>query len=128
MAFQLEWTIDGEKQLSRVLIGMESSLKDYTYPFRQSADYLKRVFSRDVFESQGAAIGEMVVEDDVGDVVPVEEIGFDVVAIAMAADEAFAGVAFEGGHFGEGFSAGAFVGSTEGGRARATARSCGVVC
>jgi phage gpG-like protein len=57
-AFRLEWSIEGEKQLSRVLIGMESDLKDYTAPLRQSADYLKQVFSRDVFESQGAAIGE----------------------------------------------------------------------
>lgn len=58
MAFQLEWIIEGDKQLSRVLIGMESSLRDYTEPFKQSADYLKGVFSKDVFSSQGAAIGE----------------------------------------------------------------------
>jgi phage gpG-like protein len=58
MAFQIEWTIEGEKQLSRKLIGLEGDLKDYSYPFRQSADYLKGVFSRDVFETQGRAIGE----------------------------------------------------------------------
>lgn len=56
--FQLEWSIEGEKQLSRVLLGMESSLRDYTHPFRQSADHLIRTFSQDVFQSQGAAIGE----------------------------------------------------------------------
>src|SRR4051794_24357127 len=58
MSFQLSWEIEGEKQLSRMLLGMASSMKDYTYPFRQSADYLKNVFARDVFETQGAAIGE----------------------------------------------------------------------
>lgn len=58
MAFQIEWTIEGEKQLSRRLIGLESDLKDLRYPFQQSADYLKGVFSRDVFETQGAVIGE----------------------------------------------------------------------
>lgn len=58
MSFQIQWEIEGEKQLSRVLIGMASSMKDYSFPFRQSADYLKGVFSHDVFASQGAAIGE----------------------------------------------------------------------
>lgn len=58
MAFHLEWTLDGEKQLSRKLIGLQSDLKDYTKPFSDSAFYLKSIFSRDVFESQGAAIGE----------------------------------------------------------------------
>ena len=57
-AFQIQWTIEGETQLSRKLIGLESALKDYSYPFRESADFLKGVFSRDVFETQGAAIGE----------------------------------------------------------------------
>ena len=56
--FQLEWSIEGETQLSRVLLGMESNLKDYTEPFKQSADFLKQTFSVDVFNTQGAAIGE----------------------------------------------------------------------
>ncbi|MEK7992891.1 MAG: phage virion morphogenesis protein [Planctomycetota bacterium] len=58
MSFAISWEIEGEKQLSRVLIGMESNMKDYTVPFRQSATYLTGIFSRDVFETQGAAIGE----------------------------------------------------------------------
>jgi phage gpG-like protein len=58
MSFQLQWTIEGEKQLSRRLIGLQSDLKDLRYPFQQSADYLKGVFSRDVFRTQGRAIGE----------------------------------------------------------------------
>ena len=55
---------------------------------------------------EGAAGAEVEFGDDVVDVVPVEEIGFDVFAILVAANFAFAGVAFEGGHFGEGFAAG----------------------
>lgn len=58
MGFRLEWSIDGDKQLSRVLLGLGSKMDDLSYPFRQSADYLKGVFSRDVFDTQGGAIGE----------------------------------------------------------------------
>jgi phage gpG-like protein len=58
MSFQLQWTIEGTTELSRVLIGMGSGLSDYTYPFTESAVYLKSVFSKDVFDTQGAAIGE----------------------------------------------------------------------
>lgn len=58
MGFQIEWSVEGDKQLSRVLIGMASSMKDYTTPFSQSADYLRETFSRDVFDTQGGAIGE----------------------------------------------------------------------
>lgn len=56
--FQLQWSIEGEQQLSRVLLGMESSMQDYTTPFRQSADLLKDTFAVDVFNTQGGAIGE----------------------------------------------------------------------
>jgi len=56
--FQLEWSIEGEKALSRALIGMATDLKDYRRPFSDSADYLTRTFSRDVFSTQGAAIGQ----------------------------------------------------------------------
>jgi phage gpG-like protein len=58
MTFQLQWTIEGQTQLSRKLVGLRSDLKDYTRPFSDSAFYLKSVFSRDVFDTQGAAIGE----------------------------------------------------------------------
>ena len=54
---QISWSIEGEKQLSRMLIGMENDLKDLTQPFSDSADYLKQTYSRDVFNTQGAAIG-----------------------------------------------------------------------
>jgi phage gpG-like protein len=56
--FHLQWTIEGEKELSRVLIGMGTSLKDYRQPFENSVYYLKKTFSKDVFATQGAAIGE----------------------------------------------------------------------
>jgi phage gpG-like protein len=55
---QLEWNIEGDKQLSRVLIGVGKSLSDFRQPFGSSAQYLKRTFSKDVFASQGQAIGE----------------------------------------------------------------------
>ena len=50
--------IEGDKQLSRVLIGYGHRFEGLPQPFRNSADYLKSMFSRDVFETQGAAIGE----------------------------------------------------------------------
>jgi phage gpG-like protein len=56
--FQLQWTIEGETQLSRVLLGMASSMQDMSYPFGQSAEMLKHTFAVDVFDTQGAAIGE----------------------------------------------------------------------
>lgn len=56
--FQLQWEVEGHKELSRVLIGMESKLKDFTPPLRDSAQYLEKVFSTEVFDTQGAAIGQ----------------------------------------------------------------------
>jgi phage gpG-like protein len=55
---QLEWNIEGEKSLSRVLLGLSTDVKDLKRPFNDSAEYLKRTFSGDVFRTQGAAIGE----------------------------------------------------------------------
>ncbi len=55
---RLEWSIEGEKELSRKLIGLSSDLKDLREPFQSSADYLRTVFSKDVFDTQGGAIGE----------------------------------------------------------------------
>ena len=55
---RLQWSIEGEVQLSRKLIGLSNNLKDYTRPFSDSATYLKGIFSRDVFQTQGRAIGE----------------------------------------------------------------------
>lgn len=58
MAFQIRWEIDGRTELSRRLEGLNAHIHDLTVPFRKSADMLVRVFSKDVFSSQGAAIGE----------------------------------------------------------------------
>jgi phage gpG-like protein len=54
---QLQWSIEGDKQLSRVLIGMGKSMSDFRQPFNSSAEYLKRTFSKDAFSTQGRAIG-----------------------------------------------------------------------
>jgi phage gpG-like protein len=58
MVFQLSWTIEGEKQLSRRLLIMSDSVKDWTPAFRQTAQDLKNIFSNDVFNTQGRAIQE----------------------------------------------------------------------
>jgi phage gpG-like protein len=54
----LQWSIEGEQQLSRVLLGLSAELQDLRQPFNSSAEYLKRTFSRDAFSTQGRAIGE----------------------------------------------------------------------
>lgn len=58
MSFQLSWTIEGEKQLSRKLLILADHIKDWTPAFRETAYSLKSIFSEDVFKSQGGAIGE----------------------------------------------------------------------
>lgn len=58
MSFQLKWEIEGEVQLSRKLLMMSSRLKDWTPAFKQTATYLKDVYSQEVFKTQGGAIGE----------------------------------------------------------------------
>jgi phage gpG-like protein len=58
MAFHIQWSVEGEKQLSRKLIGLGGLLRDYTYPLTDSAEYLKGIYSKDVFETKGAVIGE----------------------------------------------------------------------
>lgn len=58
MSLQLSWTIEGEKQFSRRLLGIETNLRDFTVPLTRIAIKLKSTFSDDVFKTQGAAIGE----------------------------------------------------------------------
>jgi len=55
---RLEWSIEGEKQLSRRLRGLENDIKDFSPAFKKSASKLKSIFSRDVFSSRGQVIGE----------------------------------------------------------------------
>lgn len=58
MGFQLEWDIEGEKQLSRKLQIDASAIKDFRKPFTTAANSLKKIFEQDVFQTQGAVIGE----------------------------------------------------------------------
>ena len=58
MAFAIEWSIEGQTELSRVLLNVTADLKDYSQPFRQSANMLVRQFSQEVFATQGAVLGE----------------------------------------------------------------------
>src|SRR5690349_2875717 len=56
--FNLAWEVEGVTQLSRRLEGLSANTRNLTVPFRKSADTLVRTFSRDVFSTQGAVIGE----------------------------------------------------------------------
>lgn len=58
MSFQLSWTIEGDKQLSRVLTRMTTDIKDFKIPLTTIAENLTSLYSKDVFETQGSAIGE----------------------------------------------------------------------
>ncbi len=55
---QLTWTIEGDKQLSRRLRGIQAGIRDWTPAFKQSAEKLKTFFQGEVFDSRGKAIGE----------------------------------------------------------------------
>lgn len=55
---RLQFTIDGQLQLSRVLLGLSVAVKDWTPAFEKSGEDLTRFFSYDVFESEGEAIDE----------------------------------------------------------------------
>lgn len=56
--FQLQWTIEGETQLSRKLLGMQNNIKDFRQPFNDSAKLLRNLFSKEVFSTEGGVIGE----------------------------------------------------------------------
>lgn len=58
MSFQISWTIEGEKQLSRNLLLLSNKVKDWTPAFAETAYTLKSIFSQDVFETEGGAINE----------------------------------------------------------------------
>lgn len=58
MGTQISWSIEGDKQLSRVLEGVENKLKDPKPAFKQSAEKLIGVFQKEVFDTQGAVINE----------------------------------------------------------------------
>lgn len=66
----------------------------------------------------GGARGEMIIEGDGGFRAPIDEVGFDGIAVRMVADGAFAGVAFERGI---GLATGGDLGFGRGGIVRASA-------
>ena len=58
MSFYVSWTIEGDKQLSRVLTRMSTDVKDFRFPLNKIAENLKDLFAGEVFSSKGAVIGE----------------------------------------------------------------------
>lgn len=54
---QLSFNIEGEQQLARRLRGIDKELKNWKPAFKKTAEDLKNVFSSEVFETQGRAIG-----------------------------------------------------------------------
>lgn len=58
MPVSIGWTIEGEKQLSRVLLTLADGVKDWTPAFQETAITLKKIFSDDVFKTQGGVIDE----------------------------------------------------------------------
>jgi hypothetical protein len=57
MALSLYWEIEGEKQLVRRLRGIQAEMGDWAPAFQRTAQELKSIFSNDVFQTQGRAIG-----------------------------------------------------------------------
>lgn len=58
MSFEISWTIEGEKQLSRVLTRLSTDIKNFKLPLTNIAEKLVQTFSTEVFSTQGAAIDE----------------------------------------------------------------------
>ena len=58
MPLALEWKIEGETQLKRVLEKIGNEVKDWTPAFKEASDKLKGIFSNDVFRTEGGAIQE----------------------------------------------------------------------
>ena len=56
---QISWSIEGDKELSRVLTGLATELKDFRQPFSSAADYLTRTFSK-AHALAGLRIGYML--------------------------------------------------------------------
>jgi len=56
MSFQIQWEIEGSRELSRVLNNVSRAAKDFKKPLGQSAVMLRKLFEGDVFKTEGAAI------------------------------------------------------------------------
>ena len=55
---QINFVVDGQVQISRVLLGVSAAIQDWTPALSQSAEDLIEIFSYDVFETEGGAIDE----------------------------------------------------------------------
>lgn len=58
MSLKLEWEIEGEKQLSRRLRGISSTVGNLKKPFGDAAKDLRDTYKNDVFRTKGAVIDE----------------------------------------------------------------------
>jgi phage gpG-like protein len=58
MAIEINFSIEGEKQMSRRLQNIGKGMKDFTPEFKTSTDFLKLYFTNEVFDTKGGAIGE----------------------------------------------------------------------
>lgn len=58
MSLSITWEIEGEKQLVRRLQGIEATAKDWKPAFKKATDELVKVFSNEVFATQGRAVQE----------------------------------------------------------------------
>lgn len=54
---ELSFKIEGEQQMSRKLRGIEKELRDWKPAFKKTADELKNIYSREVFDTEGSVIG-----------------------------------------------------------------------
>ena len=58
MPVELNFTIEGEKQLARRIQTLDREFKDLKPEFQESVNFLKGFFSGEVFDTRGRAIGE----------------------------------------------------------------------
>jgi len=58
MAVDLRWEIEGERQLVRRLRGIGRDIGNMKPEFKKSADFLRGFFEGEVFDTEGAALGE----------------------------------------------------------------------
>lgn len=54
----ISFSVEGEVQISRKLLGLASTIQDFTPALEKSSEDLLEIISYDVFESEGAAIDE----------------------------------------------------------------------
>lgn len=55
---RINFSIQGEMQISRTFMGVKSAIRDWTPALSKSAEDLIEIFSYDVFETEGQALGD----------------------------------------------------------------------